>query len=83
MASYPLQVCCGFYCASVAIVGVYFFIVIAIMEFRSNPYLVQIVQIAKDDPNQPSTKTKGTAFLITAGIQVLLAALFWNCGKHY
>ena len=36
---------CGFYCASVALVGIYFFIILAIMEFRGNTYLMQMVQV--------------------------------------
>lgn len=39
-----LRTCCGYYCASVALVGVYFFILMAIMEFRGNTYIIQILQ---------------------------------------
>lgn len=38
-----LKTVCGFYCASVALVGIYFFIILAIMEFRGNTYLMQMV----------------------------------------
>ena len=39
-----LKTCCGYYCASVALVGVYFFVIMAIMEFKGNTYLLQILQ---------------------------------------
>ena len=39
-----LRTCCGYYCASVSLVGVYFFILMAIMEFRGNTYLIQMLQ---------------------------------------
>ena len=39
-----LKTCCGYYCASVALVGVYFFVIMAIMEFKGNSYLIQILQ---------------------------------------
>jgi len=38
-----LKTCCGFYCAMTALVGIYFFTVIAIMEMRGNQYFVQIL----------------------------------------
>jgi hypothetical protein len=47
-----LRTCCGYYCASVALVGVYFFLMMAIMEFRGNTYIVQILQrIPCDEAN--------------------------------
>ena len=39
-----LRTCCGYYCASVSLVGVYFFIMMAIMEFRGNTYIIQVLQ---------------------------------------
>lgn len=39
-----LQTCCGFYCAMTSLVGIYFFIILAIMEWRGNSYLTQIIQ---------------------------------------
>ena len=42
------KTCCGFYCASVALVGVYFFVIMAIMEFKGNTYIKQIVQLVPD-----------------------------------
>ena len=38
-----LRTCCGLYCAFTALVGIYFFVILAIMEFRGNTFLVQIV----------------------------------------
>ena len=38
-----LQTFCGFYCAMTSLVGIYFFLVLAVMEFRGNAFLVQIV----------------------------------------
>ena len=85
---------CGFYCASVALVGVYFFIILAIMEFKGNTYLLQMVQnVAPDRTNgalppqseidgmQYNTKTKGWAFMITAGVQVIIMAGCYFCAK--
>ena len=33
--------CCGFYCSFVSLIGVYFFLVLAIMELRHNPWLTK------------------------------------------
>jgi len=38
------KTCCGFYCAMTAAVGVYFFFILGIMEFRGNTYLTNVLQ---------------------------------------
>ena len=104
-----LRTCCGYYCASVALVGVYFFILMAIMEFKGNTYVLQVLQrigcpgeswneeleicCAEDKGNtclnlptetqvveQPDPKKKGTAFLIMAGIELVLTFGCYWCG---
>ena len=52
-----------------ALVGLYFFIILAVMEYRGNAYLVQIVQNIEDE-NEPQIdhKMKGTAFIICAAV---------------
>ena len=68
--------CCGFYCAFTALIGVYFFIVIAIMEARKNPYLTY-------EYNSPAQgyHDKMVAFLIVAAIEVVLCVLCFWCGR--
>ena len=83
-----LQTCCGFYCAMTSLVGIYFFIILAIMEWRGNSYLVQIIQNVEAEmedgklhiPDQISNTDKGTAYIITAGIQVVFTGLCYWCG---
>ena len=83
-----LKTCCGFYCSMTALVGVYFFIVLAIMEYRGNFYLTQIVQNVEDEhvdgklvkSEQISSDMKGTAFLITAAVQAVLVVICYFCG---
>ena len=38
------RTCCGFYCAMTAAVGVYFFFILGIMEFKGNTYLTNVLQ---------------------------------------
>jgi len=42
------KTCCGIYCAFTALVGIYFFIVIAIMEFKGNAFIVQVLQVQSE-----------------------------------
>ena len=51
-----LKTCCGFYCAMTSLVGIYFFIIIAVMEFRGNAYLKQIVQNVVEEEDGVVTK---------------------------
>ena len=68
--------CCGFYCAFTALVGIYFFIVIGIMEYRHNPFLAY-------EYNSPKTdfQTKYVAFFIVAGIEIVLCVGCFICGR--
>ena len=86
-----LQTCCGFYCAMTSLVGIYFFIILAIMEYRGNSFLVQIIQNVESEidsvtkvvtiPEQINNNTKGTAYIITAAIQVIFTGLCYWCGN--
>ena len=83
-----LKTCCGFYCAMTSLVGIYFFIIIAIMEYRGNSYLLQIIQnVVETDDKGVTTKheidhnNKGTAFLITAAIQAVFTVACYWCGS--
>ena len=68
--------CCGFYCAFTALVGVYFFIVLAIMEWRQNPFLTF-------EYNKPPTdyNPKRNAFFVVAAIEVVLCIGCFMCGR--
>ena len=70
------RTCCGFYCAFTALVGVYFFIVLAVMEWRKNPFLT----FEYNKPQQ-SYKDKRTAFFIVAAIEVVLCIVCFECGR--
>ena len=76
-----MKTCCGFYCSMTALVGLYFFIILAVMEYRGNAYLVQIVQNIEDE-NEPQIdhKMKGTAFIICAAVQAVLVGVFYFMG---
>ena len=75
---------CGFYCSFTALIGVYFFIVLSIMEFRGNPQVFYHWQWqeGKTVAEQPSMNAKGVAFLILAGIELLLVILCYLCGNN-
>lgn len=70
-----LRTCCGLYCSFTALIGIYFFIVLAIMEYRENEYLMQILQKEHAggdgdwrEKDKEKAHMKGTAFLIVAAI---------------
>ena len=86
---------CGFYCSFVALVGIYFFIILGIMELKGNTHIIQILQINhaeqdKDDPDnyiqpeggQYDPKDKATAFFITAAIQIIFVVGCYLCGNQ-
>ena len=50
-----MRTCCGLYCAMCSLVGIYFFIILAIMEWRGNQYLFQKVQ-ENDKMPQPADR---------------------------
>ena len=68
--------CCGFYCSFTALIGIYFFIVLGIMEWRKNPFLTY-------EYNHPPMdyKAKMSAFFIVAAIEVVLCILCFLCGR--
>ena len=83
---------CGLYCAMVALVGIYFFVILAIMELRGNTHLIQILQLnpaekepgeeGYENPEQWDPKDKATAFFITAGIQLVFLVGCAFCGTQ-
>ena len=83
-----LRTCCGYYCSFTAIVGIYFFVVLAVLEYSGSAFLNQILQnIEKEEgeehvPEQPDMKAKGQAFLILAVIQVFLVIGCYMCGAQ-
>ena len=68
--------CCGFYCSFTSLIGVYFFIILGIMQYRKNPYLLK----EKGGPGQ-DPKQKGEAFFILAAIEFLFCVLCYLCGS--
>ena len=80
-----LRTCCGYYCSFTALVGIYFFIVLAVFEYRGNSFVVQILQNLEAEeeggvpPEQPDRHAKGSAFLILAIIQVVLVVACYMC----
>ena len=85
-----LRTVCGFYCAMTSLVGIYFFVVLAVMEFRGNAFLTQIVQNIVEEDNESKklvkhnldNNQKGIAFLITAGIQLVFTIACYFCGTQ-
>ena len=76
-----LRTCCGFYCSFVALVGVYFFVVLSVMEYRGNATLTQIYAKDEFEKRVERQEMRGLAFLILAGIElILVGACFW-CGN--
>jgi len=76
-----LKTCCGFYCAMTSLVGIYFFLVLAVMEIRKNPYVTQIIQNQESkDVEKIDTGNKAIAFFILAGIELIFAVACYICG---
>lgn len=88
-----LATLCGFYCALTSAVGIYFYLILAIMEYKNNLTLKYIWNVEKPsggepehfDEVAPSTTTKGTAFLVLAAIEAafVIGCLFCaNASKN-
>jgi ABC-type multidrug transport system permease subunit len=81
-----LQTCCGFYCGMTSLVGIYFFIVLAIMELRGNTFLVQIVQNVEDHATKEHIEIgatgKAVAFFVVAAIEVVFTVACFMCGRN-
>mmetsp|Transcript_17547 Transcript_17547/g.29609 ORF Transcript_17547/g.29609 Transcript_17547/m.29609 type:complete len:115 (-) Transcript_17547:100-444(-) len=78
-----LRSCCGIYCAFTALVGVYFFVILAIMQYRENSSLVQVY--AKDDEPKDRDdlrKMRGASFLVLAVVQIVLVIGCALCGNQ-
>ena len=79
----------------VAAVGVYFFFILGIMEFKGNSYLTNILQYVPCPDGKWDDLTlscsvavphidkdiKGIAFMITAVIELILVFACYMCGK--
>ena len=77
-----LTTCCGFYCAMTSLVGIYFFFILAIMEWRGNSFLVQIIQNVEEEPNekQIDNNMKATAYAICGVVQIVFTVACYACG---
>ena len=62
------KVCCGYYCAFTALVGIYFFVVVGIMYSRENPFLMSNSEYKPVSATGPD---KAAACFILAGINVV------------
>ena len=49
---------CGYYCSFSSLVGVFFFLVIGIMEARKNPFLGEHIQKSFDYPKPADSNQK-------------------------
>ena len=90
-----LRTCCGFYCSMTAAIGVYFFFILGIMEFKGNTFILNVLQYAHcphgkyneetltcSEPLEEINKdTKGKAFMITACIELVLVFACYMCGR--
>ena len=77
--------CCGFYCALTSAVGIYFYLILAIMEFKGNLTLKYIWNTEKPATSGTDEQmselmadphTKGIAFMVLAGVE---AAFLIGC----
>lgn len=67
------QKCCGFYCAMLACVGIYFYIVMAVFQSMNNTFVVEELEDFQDPPNAElvgGKKNFTTAFLVTAFVSI-------------
>jgi len=79
-----LATCCGFYCALTSAVGIYFYLVLAIMEYKGNLTLKYIWNVEKpettgteeDMPAESFQHDKATAFMILVAVE---AAFLIGC----
>ena len=74
-----LKTCCGFYCSMTAMIGIYFFAILAVMEYRGNTFLVQIVQ--NEEHETIDNMMKAQVYAILAGVEVVLMILCFCCGR--
>ena len=70
--------CCGFYCAMLACVGVYFYLVMAFFQSQNNQFLVQELEHFPGSANAGTStnpyykqSTWVTSFLITAAVSII------------
>lgn len=76
-----LKTCCGLYCAMTSLVGIYFFIIIAIMEWKGNHYLKYSLQVERlNEHPEENMRIKGNCWIICAAINVVFTGLCYWCG---
>lgn len=80
---HAMRKCCGYYCAMIAVVGIFFYLVIAVMEYRRNQFVLYKLQFPEDkdwsqlNASEVTTEvnkiadSKFIATLIAAGLNVL------------
>jgi hypothetical protein len=76
--SQGIMKCCGFYCAMLACVGVYFYLVMAFFQSQANQFLIQELEHFPGSANAGSPQnpyydqsTWVNSFLITAGVSII------------
>ena len=65
------QKCCGFYCAMLACVGVYFYIMMAVFQTMNNTFVVEELEDFQDPGTAEVLEGKKNftiAYLATAGV---------------
>ena len=45
----PFRQCCGYYCALIALIGVFFYAIIIVMEVRKNQFVIYKMQYPEGD----------------------------------
>jgi hypothetical protein len=53
-----MQKCCGYYCAMIAMVGIFFYAVVLLMEIRRNQFVLYRLQYP-EDPKEAVEKFEG------------------------
>ena len=85
---------CGYYCSFSSLVGVFFFVVLGIMEARKNPFLgehyhkkydygheIPEVDKKNEDKWKENFTRRATVFFILAGINLVFMVTCYICGN--
>jgi len=51
-----MRKCCGYYCAMIAVVGIFFYSVIIVMELRKNQFVLYKMQYPEEAPHDWALK---------------------------
>jgi hypothetical protein len=74
------QKCCGFYCAMLACVGIYFYLVMALFQSMNNTFVVEELEDFQDPVTAEALggkKNFTTAFLVTALVSSFVINQFY------